>query len=398
MQNTPNHESSVRCMPSPTPHTISPALTWAEINISALKNNISYLDDLSGKPFFILVIKANAYGHGMIDIARHIDTFTPVDAFAVARLDEGIALRQQGITKRIIVLSGVSHINHLKLCSEYHLEATIHTSDVAQAWVGLCSEQQANKAMPVKAWLKINTGMNRLGLALNEFLELAVTLRQNSQVFKPSLCGVLSHFSSSESINNPQNIKQKTRFNKAIEASGLTTTFPAIKISLSNSGGIFYHHDSHHSAVRSGISSYGLPPSKIDQVTQQLTAVMSLKTTIIAIHEISEGDSVGYNEQYTATQSRTIATLAAGYGDGYPRQAKTGTPVYLNSGIAKTVGRISMDLMSIDITGIKAAVNDEVELWGEHISCHDLAIQCDTISYELLTRVSDRVERITTHV
>ena len=383
-------------MPNTLPENTSPPLVWAEINLCALQANISYLKQLSNECFFIMVIKANAYGHGMMDVAKHLDGNTSVDAFAVARIDEAVQLRSQGIKKRIIVLSGVLTANDLNLCATYKVEAALHNTETVNLWLEHLQpySSQNKQNSPCKAWLKINTGMNRLGISLDELAECVASINAISPASTENMLGIITHFSSSEEPENPQNNRQKLAFNEAISSSLFTQYFPDAKLCMSNSGGIIFHSDSHFDAVRSGLSCYGIAPTNNAEISKHLKPVMQLKARIIAIHSLKAGDTVGYNEQYTAQSPSTIATVAIGYGDGYPRNAANDTAVYVNGHKAKIAGRVSMDLMGIDVTHCSASVNDEVELWGEHISCNELATQCNTISYELLTRVTQRVPRI----
>ncbi len=381
-------------MHSPSPTSSPLLLSWAEINLKALESNIEYLKTQAQAPFFIMVIKANAYGHGMLELATELDDNQTVNAFAVARIEEALQLRAAGISKRIIVLSGVISSADLSLCAAHQLEAVIHNPITAQHWCQTLHENTASQAA-CHIWLKVNTGMNRLGLNQEQFTQVENTILQAPNALTcDKLCGIMSHFSSSEDVTNQQNAQQKSVFNFFIH-SALLQHFPSAKLCLSNSGGILYHPDSHHNAVRSGISCYGLPPGNDEQLAQHLQPVMRLKSRIIAIHALNTGDSAGYNEQFIAQKPSTLATVAIGYGDGYPRAVTNGTAVYVNGETAAIAGRVSMDLISIDISGLShVAIGDEVELWGEHISCDTLAKQCQTISYELVTRVSQRVKRV----
>jgi alanine racemase len=246
-----------------------------------------------------------------------------------------------------------------------------------------------------KAWIKINTGMNRLGLNQSEFKQFMLQAEKHQQpLTAQKMCGLMSHLSSSEEQANPKNSEQTGIFNQAVLNTKFNALFPQAKLCLSNSGGIIYHTNTHLNAIRSGISCYGLAPSFDPQVNKNLRPVMTLKSKIIAKRHLSKGDSAGYNEQFIASGDCELATVGIGYGDGYPREAKNGTLVYVNDKMARIAGRVSMDLITIDVTGLNVNIGDEVELWGNNLPCSALAEQCNTISYDLLTRVSARVRRV----
>jgi len=373
---------------------INQALCWAEFSTSALLQNCKTLKQLAGSRDLILVIKADAYGHGLYEVASRLDKQEEAGAFAVARVEEAIYLREKGITKRLIVLSGVTSLAHLKLCHTHNLEVVIHSFVVFHYWQQAFANHLEDSP---KLWLKINSGMNRLGLNHDECLEIFSFLEamppQDFSVFSMKLVGVMTHFSSSESANTcpTQNQMQRTAHLLA-QSPRLTNLHQQQTLSLcyANSGAIVYHPDSHFDAVRAGIALYGMSPNAQDAELQaQLQPVMRFKAKIIALQNCKTGETIGYNETYTVEEDGRYATVAVGYADGYPRHAPSGCKVFINGTYAELAGRVSMDLISIKLGNIPADIGDTVELWGENILCSDVATAAGTISYELLTKVSN---------
>lgn len=348
---------------------MTPALCFATISLAAIKHNLSVVRRYAPNSRIFAILKANAYGHGLVPVARALDQ---ADAFAVARIDEGVELRQH-TGKDIIVLSGCSGAINLQLCAQNRLQPVIHN---------LGDWQLLKQYLPELAyWLKVDTGMHRLGLSAQEFQTILASDDQ--------LClGVISHLSDAEQLDCDQTAKQIQQFEQLLQSA---STLPA---SLANSAGILYHPNAHFDWVRPGIMMYGLSPKNDDSETAtQLQAAMSLQAKVVAIHEIAAGESVGYNGRWQAAKNSRIATIAIGYADGYPRHAKDGTPVWINGKTYPLAGKVSMDLITVDVTGGAVSVGDVAELWGQNLSANTVAEWADTISYQLLTGVSQRVAR-----
>lgn len=318
------------------------------------------------------VIKANAYGHGLLAVANALEG---ADGLAVARLDEALALREAGNQQRILLLGSCLSDPEFQLCAQHQLDIETHSLAMAQQLAGLSLNTKIN------CWLKMDTGMHRLGLAPREYLEAKQLLEGSSNVAELIL---MSHFSSSDD-NDKHRCQQQTRlFMEAIAGSDAPT-------SLANSAAIIQHPDSHGDWIRPGIMLYGANP--LPQAgPPPLHPAMTLTATVLAIREVPAGDAVGYNANWTASQATRVATIGIGYGDGYPRHARNGTPVLIRGQRAALIGRVSMDMISVDLSdcdGIE--VGDEATLWGKQLPVEEIAECAETISYELFTGVTDRV-------
>jgi alanine racemase len=347
--------------------------TQAIINLSALKNNYNKVDGLAPQSKTIAVIKANAYGHGAIEIAKSLHSIVP--AFAVAFIDEAIVLRTAGITLPILILEGPLDEEDFVLAELYNFWLMIHNTEQV-SWLAQQPSYKEN------LWLKINTGMNRLGFT-PEYAEKILENFTNGQKKALVLC---SHFSNADEIDNPKTQTQITC---------LTTLAKkhACQFSLANSIGIINWPESHADFNRPGIALYGANPIK--NMPIKLEPVMTLQSTVIALRELSVGESVGYGGAWQAKQASVIATVAIGYADGYPRNAQAGTPVFINNQLAPLAGRVSMDMITVDVTNLAhISLGDVVELWGENLHVEVVAEYMNTINYELLTCVSARVPRI----
>lgn len=351
---------------------------WAEISLSALKNNLSVVRHAAPNTQIMAVIKSDAYGHGAAEAAKALVT---ADALAVARIDEAIRLRNHHIKNNIIVLSGINTLDDIELCIEQQLQPVIHSES--------CIQLLKNFSSPclLKVWLKLDTGMHRLGLEPNYFNEALAIVTQVTNV---ELQGVISHLSDAEIITSSKNNEQLELFNTLCSNTSINTR------SLSNSAGILLHQSMHFEWVRPGIMLYGINPSTIENTfSKQLKAVMSFKSRVINIRSIKAGEKVGYNGTWTANEPSTIATIAVGYGDGYPRHAKNGTPVYINGKNYPLAGRVSMDMITVNIgqdNNIK--IGDEVILWGNELSAQIIADNAATIPYVLFCGITNRVQRI----
>lgn len=346
------------------------ALCTATISLSALRNNLEQVKKCASNSKILTVLKANAYGHGMLETAKAL---AASDVFAVARIEEAIKLRAIS-NKPIIILSGVLGGDAVQACRENGIQPVIHS---LTSWHFI-----KQHAPDLDYWLKVDSGMHRLGLSKEEFTQIAQQRDKHCQ-------GLLSHLSDAECDDKTQTQLQLERFNE------LHQLWPELPCSLANSAGILFHPSSHFDWVRPGIMLYGMNPANTETATsQKLQAVMRFNTKVVAIHDIPAGESVGYNGRWQANKASRIATLAAGYADGYPRHAKDGTPVWINGAYYPLAGKVSMDLITVDVTGANVQLGDTAELWGEHVSASTVAEYADTISYDLFTGVSQRVPRI----
>ena len=347
--------------------------TQAIINLSALKNNYNKVDNLAPQSKTIAVIKANAYGHGAIEIAKSLQSMVP--AFAVAFIDEAIVLRKAGITLPILILEGPLDKEDIVLAELHSFWLMIHNIEQV-SWLAQQPSYKEN------IWLKINTGMNRLGFT-PEYAEKILENLTNQQKETLVLC---SHFSNADEIDNPKTQTQITCL------TALADKY-SCQFSLANSIGIINWPQSHADFNRPGIALYGANPIK--KMPIKLEPVMTLQSTVIALRKLCVGESVGYGGSWQAKQASVIATVAIGYADGYPRNAQAGTPVFINNQLAPLAGRVSMDMITVDVTNLTdVSLGDVVELWGENLRVEVVAEYMNTINYELLTCVSARVPRV----
>lgn len=349
--------------------------TVAIINLPALVSNYNGLANLAPQSQTIAVIKANAYGHGAIEVAKSLTPHVP--AFAVAFIDEAIILREAGITQPILILEGALSEDDISLALKHNFWLMFH--NLAQiSWLN-----QQPSPYPGKIWLKIETGMNRLGIA-PEHADAILAQFTNQQLQNMVLS---THFSNAEQLGNPKTSSQIKSLAQINQAYGL-------KNSLANSAGILNWPQSHGDYNRLGIALYGASPIPTCNLPVKLSPVMTLQSCIIGLRQIKTGDCVGYGEKWQASRPSIIATIAIGYADGYPRNAKAGTPVFINGQLAPLAGRVSMDMITVDVSDIaNVELGDTVELWGENLPIETVADYMETIHYELLTRVSARVPK-----
>jgi alanine racemase len=366
--------------------------TQAIINLTALKENYQSIDKLAKNSATIAVIKADAYGHGAVEVAKSLEDIVP--AFAVAFIDEAIVLRDAGIQAPILILEGALTETDFAFSLQHNFWLMLHNHEQITHLL--------NQAQPYlgKLWLKIDTGMSRLGFMPEEVSEIMPKVLSCLPAAQQEELVLCSHFSNAEEKLDPKTLKQ-------IQSFETIRSQYNCQASLANSAGIIQWPQSHYNFNRLGIALYGMSPidelntnihnkSNTDISTENMTLspVMSLQSSIIALRKLAKGDFVGYGENWQATRTSVIATVAIGYADGYPRSAKTGTPVFINNQQVPLVGRVSMDMITVDVTDLVTVnIGDKVELWGENLPVDTIAKQLDTISYELLTRVSPRVPR-----
>jgi alanine racemase len=321
------------------------------------------------------VIKANAYGHGIVAAARAL---ADADAFAVARLEEAVALREAGIGARIVLLEGVADAAELAAAAAHGLEPFVHRAGqvgMLESWRG---------AHRFRVWLKVDSGMGRLGFRPEEAGAAAARLQACAGV--DGAPNLVTHLAESEVRGGAGTRAQIERFARA--TAGL-----AGERSIANSAGLVAWPEARADWVRPGIMLYGISPFPDSTGADLgLRPVMTLETSLIGVKQLAAGDRVGYGGTWTATAPARIAVAAIGYGDGYPRAAANGTPVTVGGRPAQLAGRVSMDMLTIDVSGLPdAAPGDRVELWGAAVPVERVAASAGTIAYELTCRVSRRV-------
>ncbi|WP_265524839.1 alanine racemase [Providencia rustigianii] len=344
----------------------------AVIHLQSLEHNLSVIRQNIGAAKIWSVLKADAYGHGIHRVWRGLKN---TDGFAVLDLHEAILLREEGWEGPILLLEGFFQQEDLQVIDQYQLTTSVHSH-----WQ-LTAIEQATLHQPLSVYIKLNSGMNRLGFTTEEYVSVVSKLQSMANVKNATL---MSHFANSDI---PSGIDQPLQ--KIMQFDGLH-----LNTCIANSGAVLWHKNTHYDWVRAGIVLYGASPSGkwSDIEKYNLQAAMSLQSEIIAIHEIQAGESIGYGSKFTTTKPMHIATVACGYADGYPRHAPSGTPVWCNGMRCSLLGAVSMDMLTIDISDCPdAKLGSLVELWGQNIPVDDVAEAAGTIGYELLCALARRV-------
>ena len=349
--------------------------TLLELRPAALAANARQARTLADGARVFAMVKADGYGHGLGLAARALAN--QVDGLGVAVMEEAQALRHLGLAHPLLVAEGFFDADELALAARLHAEVVVHSPwqvDLLEA-----------RPQAVGVWLKVNTGMNRLGMAPDLARAQASRLRGLKGV---RLLGVMSHFACADVADDPLSARQLEK------ARGLADEL-GVPLSAANTAALIRYPEARADRVRPGIMLYGSSPfpwrSAADlglQVTQRFSA------RLIAINPVQAGDSVGYGATWTASGPGRIGVVAVGYGDGYPRHAPSGTPLAVNGQRTVLAGRVSMDMITVDLNGIDARVGDEVELWGDVVSVDEVASACDTISYELFCQITARPVRV----
>lgn len=357
--------------------------TEITIDLAALRHNLQVAKSLSPNANIVAVVKADAYGHGVIDVTNELSPH--VEMFAVSCVEEAMVIRRGGVDTPILLLEGGFCEDDYELAAEYQFHLVIHS----QQQLDFLSV--AKIKTPLNIWLKIDSGMHRLGIEANTALDYVNQLRNMEAVGAIKL---MTHFASADEVNRDFTTKQLNRFTAVVNTLQAKTG-ERFALSMANSAALIQYADARAEWDRPGIMLYGVSPfEQNNDVVNQLTPVMSFTSKIIALRNIDTGESVGYGHTWTATKPSTIATVAVGYGDGYPRSAQSGTPVLVNGQRAKLAGRVSMDMISVDVSDLKdVAVGNNVELWGKRLSVNEVASWAGTIGYELVTRMPKRTKR-----
>ena len=345
------------------------------ISLSALRHNYSRICTLAPDSKIMAIVKADAYGHGIAHIAQSLED---ANAFGVACLEEARELRQANIKQRINLLEGPYAGEELSEISELGLDIVVH--DISQ--VEMLEQSQLIK--PVDVWLKIDTGMHRLGF-LPQLVNVVISRLQQTNSVKD--IRLMTHLASANDRDNPMTLEQIQCFNQVTENQDIEKT-------IANSAGIMAFPDAHVDWVRPGIMLYGVSPFSDSQGPQQgLKPVMTLESRLITVKQLKAGEPVGYGATWRCPENMLVGVVAAGYGDGYPRHAKSGTPVLVNGKRVELIGRASMDMLTVDLRSqAHAKTGDPVVLWGEGLAVEEIANHADTIPYEVLCAVHKRLE------
>lgn len=351
--------------------------TVATIHMGALRHNLARVRTLAGSASVMAVVKADAYGHGLERVARALDA--EAEAFAVAAIADGLRLRAAGHKQRIVVLSGPDTPSDIAEMQRLRLEALIH-HDEQLPWLAKADPSRGL----LRVWVKIDTGMHRLGFDPRRVRDVHAALRAMPAV--DDEVGLMTHFASSEDFQGEDTALQIARFRE------ITEGLPGPR-ALSNSAAVLGWPDARGDWVRTGGILYGLSVVEGQSGADfGFRPAMTLSTRLVAINRLAKGERVGYNGTYECPEDMAVGVAAIGYGDGYPRSAAIGTPVLVNGVRASIVGRVSMDLITIDLRDVPAArVGDRVTLWGEGLPVETVAASAGTISYDLTCGMTRRV-------
>ncbi len=383
-----------------------------EISIAAMRHNLDrvrqYFSEVRKAPIGVWsVVKANAYGHGLDNAIR---AFASSDGLALIEVDYAAKLRNYGWQKPILMLEGPFDLTDVEVARRLDFSLVIHRAEQFY-WLKQTAKSACSTSLGLDIWLKFNTGMNRLGFTEADVAMVRSELSNLSALGVRSI-GLATHFANSDVAPNQGSgamvtvDEQHERF-RAIWLS-LKQSVPHLRVSLSNSSAVMgYQHlydDLYESEagfpwLRPGVMLYGGTPYA-DLTLQSpkqlgLMPAMALRAKILSVQSIAGGDAIGYGSRYVAKQAMRVGIVAVGYADGYPRQAPDGTPVWVGGTRTKLVGRVSMDMIVIDITGLNSVgVDSEVELWGGNLPIDEVAQACGTIGYELMCAVAPRVARV----
>ncbi|MEG1079016.1 MAG: alanine racemase [Pseudomonas sp.] len=339
----------------------------ALIDLQALRHNYQLARELTGAKA-LAVIKADAYGHGAVRCALALEQ--QADGFAVACIEEALELRAAGIKAPVLLLEGFFEASELELIAQHDLWCVVHS-----LWQ-LEAIEQARMSSPVTVWLKLDSGMHRVGLHPKDYQAAYQRLLASGKVSRIVL---MSHFARADELHDQSSAEQVAVFEAARQ--GLSA-----QISLRNSPAVMGWPQVPSDWVRPGIMLYGATPfEEANTVASRLQPVMTLQSRVISVRELPAGEPVGYGAKFISPRPTRVGVVAMGYADGYPRQAPTGTPVMVAGKRSQLIGRVSMDMLCIDLTDVpEAGIGSPVELWGKNVLVSDLAQQAGMIPYQIL--------------
>ncbi len=350
----------------------------ATIDLAALHHNFSQVKKLAPQSKVMAMIKSNAYGHGLIHIAKALKQ---ADAFGVARLTSALHLREAGIQQPIVLMQGFLNAEQLLVISQRQLQIVVHHIEQVQLLLQLQLEK------PLDIWLKVDTGMGRLGFTLEQAQQHYQLLKDSDNV---RAIHFMTHFASVDELQHENNNIQFSRLAAA------KRILPGVW-SAAKSAAIIAFPDTHSEWIRPGIMLYGVSPIVGESsLNIDLKPVMTLTAPVISVRTLAKGEAVGYGSIWICPEEMPIAVIGIGYGDGYPRHAATGTPVLLKGTRVPLIGRVCMDMIMVDLRKIGETVKpgDRVTLWGQNLSAEIIAVHAETIAYELLCGVTRRVKFI----
>ena len=348
----------------------------ALIDLAAARHNLNCAKAAAPASKVIAVIKANAYGHGMLRIARALEA---ADAFGLARMEEAVRLRQAGVEKQLVALEGFFGRDELEAASHYQIEPVISNREQ------LSLLEKRRLPQQIACWLKVDTGMHRLGFATAEAAAAHARLASCASVRPP--IRLMTHLASADDLQDSATANQLQLFLPLISQLGG-------EISIANSAALLGWPQTHYDWVRPGIMLYGASPLLGGSGERhELKPVMTLSSRLIAVNQCRRGDRIGYGGSWCCPEEMPVGVVAIGYADGYPRHAPAGTPLLVNGSRVPLVGRVSMDMVTVDLRGQpQARVGDPVVLWGRGLPAEEIAEAAGTISYELFCGVTQRVK------
>lgn len=351
----------------------------ALIDLAALEHNLSVVRRYAPRSRVMAVIKADAYGHGLL---RAADALKRAEGFAMLEIDAAIRLREAGYRQTILLLEGFFSMEELAWIEQYHLSTVVHHHEQ----LAMLSAYRPRGRLDV--FLKLNTGMNRLGFTLEQFPAALETLKANPAVGQITL---MTHFARADESGGKESVAmQLQHFNAVAGARNLPC-------SLANSAAILRYPETHADWVRPGIMLYGASPFP-DKTAGELDLhpAMTISSKIIAVQTLKSGEGVGYGHMFRADRPMRAGIVAGGYADGYPRHAPAGTPMLVNGRRVRLIGRVSMDMLHVDLSGIEdAGVGSQVTLWGKGLPVDEVAQSAGTVSYELLCALAPRMQIVT---
>ncbi|MCP5173328.1 MAG: alanine racemase [Pseudomonadales bacterium] len=350
----------------------------ALVDLNALRHNYELSQALAPHSQNIAVIKANAYGHGMLPAAKALAQKAP--AFAIACTEEALELRAGGISQPLLLLEGFFQVEELKLAEQHNFWLMIENREQVDALIA------AKLPRPVTVWLKVDTGMHRLGAPMKDVSSFYQRLLDSPNIAKPVI--LATHLACADELDKDMTLDQI----RYLDALAMPLNAP---LSIANSPGLLGWPQARREWNRPGYMLYGDSPfTCAHPEADNLQPVMSFQSRVISLRHIGKGETVGYGATWKAEGSATIATIPVGYGDGYPRNAPSGTPVLIEGQRAALAGRVSMDLITVDVTGLhNVHTGSPVELWGKKLKVSEVAACANTIGYELLTRMPGRLRR-----
>ncbi len=348
--------------------------TRVSVDLGALRHNLEVARRAAPRSRVMAAIKANGYGHGLVRVARAL---AGADAFGVACINEALELRAAGIDRPICLLEGFFHADELPLVDDLELEIVLHHGTQLDAL------EAFRPLRPLRVWLKVDSGMHRLGFAPDR---VDLVWERLAAMPQAQVAGCMTHLAGADDRNSAATRHQLELFAQA------TSGLPGER-GIANSAGVLGWPESHTDWVRPGIMLYGVSPFLGGRGPQhELRPVMTLQSELIAINRLKRGDAVGYGGTWVCPEDMPVGVVAIGYGDGYPRHAPSGTPVVINGHRVPLIGRVSMDMITVDLRQLPAArVGDPALLWGAGLPVEEIAEHAGTIAYELLCGITQRV-------